>query len=80
LIVALGLDVEADRIRDPMISATRLMLIVSAARSLSCPSASSGPQGAAPLSRRELVTGVPQIKNVKAPSSAPSQAACCASR
>ena len=37
LAVALGLDVEVDRIRDPLISAARLMLMISSARSLSCP-------------------------------------------
>ena len=37
LVVALDLDMEVDRIRDPLISAARLMLMISAARSLSCP-------------------------------------------
>jgi hypothetical protein len=35
LVVALGLDVEVERIRDPLISAVRLMLMIGAARSLS---------------------------------------------
>jgi hypothetical protein len=43
LVVALCLDVEVDRSSDPVISAARLMLMISAARSLSAPSASSGP-------------------------------------
>jgi hypothetical protein len=37
LVVALGLDADVERIRDPLISAARLMLMISVARSLSCP-------------------------------------------
>ena len=49
-VVALGLDVEVDRFRDPLISAARLMLMISAARSLSCRIRVIGSLRAAPLS------------------------------
>ena len=49
LVVALGLDVEVERIRDPLLSAARLMLMISAARPLSCPIRVIRPLKAAPL-------------------------------
>ena len=65
LVVPLGPDAEAERIRDPVISAARLMLMISTARSPSCPIHVIRPLRAAPLSAANWLP-VPQIMNVTA--------------
>ena len=66
LVVALGLDVEADRIRDPVISAARLMLIDQRGTFAVVPHPRHQVLKSRTAVRRELVTGVPQIMNVTA--------------
>jgi len=66
LAVALGLDVEVDRIRDPLIGAARLMLIDQRGAFAVVPIPVVRSLKSRTAVRRELVTGVPQIMNVTA--------------
>ena len=66
LVVALGLDVEADHIGDPVISTARLMLIDQRGTFAVVPHPRHQVLRSRTAVRRELVTGVPQIMNVTA--------------
>ena len=80
LVVALGLDVEADRSGDPVIGAARLMLRDQRGTFAVVPHPRHQVFQSGTAVLRELVTGVPQIMGVTAAQPGAVVAACCASR
>src|SRR5215475_13315681 len=66
LVVALGLDVEVDHIRDPLVSAARRMLVDQRGAFAVVPHPRHQVLEARAAVRRELVTRVPQIVNMRA--------------
>ena len=64
LAVALGLDVEVDRIRDPLIGAARLMLIDQRGAFAVVPIPVVRSLKSRTAVRRELITRVPQVVNM----------------
>jgi hypothetical protein len=65
-LVALGLDVRVDRIRDPPVSATRLMLVDQRGTLAIVPHPCHQIPQASTTVRRELVTRMPQVMDVQA--------------